>query len=266
MARLCLTPLRYQSCVADIEQLVVVWHDIHQLVAASEGSSAGASLGGLSAILTPSTLNRFAPLLSWALLSCPTHTRISSAAKTPCRLPLAVLLAVPLAAPLVLHQMQLVFPLQRRLRHLELQNLPQMLLLPPLKPPPSKSKALRAPFTRESHVISNHFFRVTRRQLPLSLPRNCHETVLRWWQCRRNWEHHQRGLFQGRLGPGFIFLFSDTRHQPVHSATTATTACVNVSVTRTHRGVEVMRAAAAAARTPRESALLYTSIAVILAG
>jgi hypothetical protein len=53
----CLTPLYMQPCTADIEQLAVVWHDIQQLVTASEGSL---SLGGLSAILMTSALNRLA--------------------------------------------------------------------------------------------------------------------------------------------------------------------------------------------------------------
>jgi hypothetical protein len=42
-----------------MEQLAIVWHDIQQLLAASEGLLAGVSLGGLSSILTPATLNRF---------------------------------------------------------------------------------------------------------------------------------------------------------------------------------------------------------------
>jgi hypothetical protein len=40
----------------------------------------------------------------------------------------------------------------------------------------------------------------------------------------------------------------------------------NLLLTRECRGIQVMRAAAAAEKTPREAALLYTSIAVILAG
>ena len=51
-----------QPCAADMDQLSVIWHDMQQLVAASEGSLAGAGLGGLSAILTSATLNRFSHL------------------------------------------------------------------------------------------------------------------------------------------------------------------------------------------------------------
>jgi hypothetical protein len=61
-----------QSCVADMEQLAVAWHVIQQLFAASEGTLAGASLGGLSSILTPSTLNRFLNLLTGTPMSVTT--------------------------------------------------------------------------------------------------------------------------------------------------------------------------------------------------
>jgi hypothetical protein len=57
-----------------MEQLSVVWHDIQQLVAASEGQLAGASLGGLSAILTSATLNRFALVFVWGFADFPAST------------------------------------------------------------------------------------------------------------------------------------------------------------------------------------------------
>ena len=63
LRELYLTSFRMQGCPADMEQLSIVWHDIQQLVAGSEGSLAGASLGGLSALLMSSALNRSVDLL-----------------------------------------------------------------------------------------------------------------------------------------------------------------------------------------------------------
>jgi hypothetical protein len=126
-----------------MEQLSVVWHDIQQLVAASEGSPAGASLGGLSAILTTSTLNRSA--LLFVILLFPTRI-FPAAARTRFRLRSAASLGHPpvlrwnLLAPLPHYRLQLS----------ELQNLPRTLLLLLLQRlPPSKAKALLAPSTRE---------------------------------------------------------------------------------------------------------------------